>query len=76
MDQDRALGAPAFSISSVSDVRWPLGELAGDPNNHTGVQSVQFVLELNTVCKGLDSIEGTREIQEENPHCAACLIQR
>ncbi|KAI3359069.1 hypothetical protein L3Q82_002571 [Scortum barcoo] len=74
-------GAPVL-LTTVSgrdvlqpDVLWSASEVevVGDPVHQLGVHShpAQFVPKQS----GLDGIEGTGEVQEKNPHCAASLIQ-
>ena len=77
--QHRALGGSSAADHSVRrgvlqpDVLWPVSEVIFDPVHQIGVHShpVQFALKY----RGLDGIKGTGEVQEENPHCAALLIQ-
>ncbi|KAI3358835.1 hypothetical protein L3Q82_015231 [Scortum barcoo] len=55
------------------DVLWSASEVVRDPVHQLGVHShpAQFVPKQS----GLDGVEGTGEVQEKNPHCAASLIQ-
>ncbi|KAI3366584.1 hypothetical protein L3Q82_009200 [Scortum barcoo] len=75
-------GAPVL-LTTVSgrdvlqpDVLWSASEVIGDPVLQLGVHShpAQFVPKQSGL-DGIEGTEGTGEVQEKNPHCAASLIQ-